>query len=66
MCGYCFLALLIPGWFVFALKYNRKPYVSKTKKAIVWGVLAILLVITAGILFQWLLVEVLLHFIPRY
>ena len=64
--GYCCLGLLVPTWFVFAITYSRKPYVSKTKKALVWAVLVILLLIAAGILFQWLVVGVLMHFIPRY
>ena len=65
-CGYCFLGLLIPAWFVFALRYNHKLYVSKTKKTFVWAGLAILIFIAAGILFQWIVVGVLLQFIPRY
>ena len=65
-CCYSFLFFLIPGWAIFAVRYGKRPYVSKTKKALVWAVLVILLFIAAGILFQWIVVGVLLHFIPRY
>ncbi len=69
LCGSCSLPLLVlvvVGLLIFAIRFSKKPNVSKTKKTLVWVVLGFVVFVAAGILAKWIMVEVLLRFIPRY